>query len=131
MWCAFNLSPAAALIHSSLLGSHYRYGWFIKYFYETALAFCPALLQSGLCISLAVVLPSPPLTPHFTSSVCLPSHILSNEAKSSMLNGTSQLCHWCWNGHSCLLLPLKAQTPLQDNELVALETFTVQHPQIM
>lgn len=49
-------------------------------------------------------LPSPPLTPHFISSVCLSSHILSNEAKSSMLNETSQLCHWRWSGCSWRLL---------------------------
>lgn len=37
--------------------------------------------------------PSPSLTPHFIARVRPPSHIPSNEAKSSMLNGTSQLCH--------------------------------------
>lgn len=41
--------------------------------------------------------------PHFTVSVCSPGHILTNEAKSSMLNGTSQLCHWHCN--SLLLIP--------------------------
>lgn len=45
----------------------------------------------------------PTPAPHFTASVCSPGHILTNETKSSMLNGTSQLCHW--NCNSLLLVP--------------------------
>ena len=119
----FNSKCCIHFIHSSFFSlsiGHNGYRWIIKYLYETALAFfCPSLMQSGLCDCPAVILQSSPLTPHFTSSVCLPIHILSNEAKSSMLNETSQLCHWWLSGHGCLLLALKVQT-LEDDESVAL-----------
>lgn len=136
----FHLTPTAALIHFSLSGSHYGYGWFIKYLYETALAFCPALHSKVAEPPFSHLRPS--LAPHFLSSACLPSHVLANDAKSSMLNATSQLCHWCWSGLSCLPSPPPQPPPphthpwrhkhhSRDDESTALGAFTAKREQTM
>lgn len=105
-FCNPNLSPTGTSLHVPLLAGQYRYVVFIR-FYEIVFAFVQPFCKVVLPWP-TVSVSSPHLIPHLISSVCLPSHVFSNEAKSSMLNGTSQLCHWCWSGCSCLLPAPKA-----------------------